>query len=100
MAADKVKELEKGNKGLRTYRFEKNPHERAATELWDIHNNQSNLLSYILGDGQRHGIVSERDELVAATLMQWLGSPVGRNFLRDLNAKFEEVSKKLEGEEE
>lgn len=39
------------------------------------------VLAYLLGDGHRPGEVSERDRLVAATVVQWLGSPVGQAFL-------------------
>lgn len=44
------------------------------------------MLEYLMGDGATRGVVSDRDELVAATVIQWLGSPVGQGFLRDVNS--------------
>lgn len=73
-------------KGLHEYRLKSNPHEAIAAELWI----QERVLPDILGDGTYGGRVhpSDRDFEVAATLMQWLGSPVGRSFLRTLNEAF------------
>ena len=45
------------------------------------------ILAYLLNDGsQDHRPVepSERDHAVAATVIQWLGSPVGQGFLNEL----------------
>lgn len=39
-------------------------------------------LKYLLSEDNRAAEVSDRDELVAATVIQWLGSPMGQNFLR------------------
>ena len=39
-----------------------------------------------MGDGASRAEVSDRDELVAATLIQWLGSPVGQTFLKEVNS--------------
>ena len=71
------------NKGLRQYRFEKNPLERLFAEEWENSNKYYQLLNYIicynLGDDKQ--ILSDRDIEVAATIIQWLGSDVGQYFI-------------------
>lgn len=57
------------NVGKHTHRLKSNPRERIAAEL---------------GNGKDPVEVSDRDREVAATVIQWLGSPVGNNFLREL----------------
>lgn len=76
--------------GLHEYRFKSNPHERVAAEHWE---RQKETLCHLLGDGTSVGRVtpSDREYEVAATLMQWLGSPVGRSWLAVLNRMFDEV---------
>lgn len=39
--------------------------------------------------GKTPAQVSLRDEMIAATVIQWLGSPVGSCFLRDVLEKIE-----------
>lgn len=69
-------------KGLHEYRIKSNPHEAIAAKMWS----EERVLPDILGDGTYGGraVPSDRDLEVAATLMQWLGSPVGRSYLRNL----------------
>lgn len=38
-------------------------------------------LAWILGHGGEKGEVSQRDAVVAASVVQWLGSPVGQSFV-------------------
>lgn len=73
-------------KGLHEYRFKDNPHEQIASELWA----KRNVLPDLLGDGSYGGRVhpTDREYQVAATLVQWLGSPVGRSFVRELQEAF------------
>jgi hypothetical protein len=76
-------------KGLHTYRFADNPEERRFAEAWDKEVNRETgvrhgLLAYLLGDGLLPTDVTAREEIVAATVIQWLGSPVGQGFLRNL----------------
>lgn len=74
-------------RGLHEYRFKDNPHEQIAAELW---RRDRHILADLLGDGTfggRHH-VEDREHQIAATLMQWLGSPVGRSWLRELNEAF------------
>lgn len=42
----------------------------------------------MMGNGKDPAEVSDRDREVAATVIQWLGSPVGNNFLRELLERF------------
>lgn len=74
-------------KGLHTYRFKENPEEKRFAEAWDKQNEQGSNLAYLLTVGDQTGRPVEppdRDHVVAATVIQWLGSPVGQSFLRDL----------------
>jgi hypothetical protein len=75
------------HEGLRTYRLIANPLEQAFHNAWieendlDFGRNGGNLLGYLLGENNEQGVVSERDAVVAATIIQWLGSPVGQKFI-------------------
>ena len=72
------------NKGMHQYRFKQNPLEERFAVEWERHNEQGRTLDYILAkDNNRPNSddVTERDRLVAATVIQWLGSPVGQEFI-------------------
>jgi len=74
-------------KGLHTYRFKDNAEEKLFSEAWDKQNEQGQTLAYLLTVGDQRGRPvepSDRDHVVAATVIQWLGSHVGECFLRDL----------------
>jgi hypothetical protein len=75
-------------KGLHPHRFRDNPSERAFADAWAKSNEYGHTLAYLLHVGDQGGArppePSDRDHVVAATVMQWLGSPVGQAFLRDL----------------
>lgn len=78
--------------GLHTYRFGSNPVEKKAADLWQQYNDMPNggddLLDWLLGNGSKPAHdVSDRDRQVAATLMQWLGSPVGQGFIEELRKR-------------
>jgi hypothetical protein len=85
--------------GLHTYRFAQNPTELAATESWAKQHLAEGYgtLEYLLGDGATPVVPSERDWLVAGTVIQWLGSPIGRGFLQELRQKFEIIDAKERG---
>lgn len=74
--------------GLSNHRFADNSEERRFAEAWDQSNTTGRTLDYLLDP--KHGCdgcpptANARDETVAATVIQWLGSPVGQAFLRDL----------------
>ena len=69
-------------------RFKDNPEERRFADAWRHENTttlHSPLLAQLMGDGREPATdISQRDATVAATVIQWLGSPVGRCFLLDL----------------
>jgi len=77
--------------GLHTYRHKQNPRERIASELWA---KNLSTLEYLLGDGKDRAYPTPREYAVAATLMQWLGSPVGLGFLGDLREAWERAGLK------
>lgn len=71
------------NRGIHTNRYKSNPEEKKFADAW------SELCAFghlekQLGDGKQEADVSDRDRVVAATVIQWLGSPVGESFLRGL----------------
>lgn len=80
------------NRGYSTHRFKDNPEEQRFAEAWDAVNSSgqqpvaADFLPYLLTPGDQRFPVepSERDRRVAATVIQWLGSPVGQGWLRDL----------------
>lgn len=76
-----------GYQGLQPHRLRQNPEEERFARAWAVENRDGRTLTYILCDGheQHHPPTpSARDFDVAATVVQWLGSPVGQCFLRDL----------------
>jgi hypothetical protein len=81
--------------GLHPYRFRNNPEEKRFAKKWIEENKHSfncvSTLAYLLWSGEQNirladgpPEASDRDHTVAATVIQWLGSPVGQVFLRDL----------------
>ena len=77
------------NKGMRQYRFKDNPIEKRFAKIWEEENTpeyKNGILDYLLADDPNHpwDEVTKRDRLVAATVIQWLGSPVGNGFLREV----------------
>ena len=85
------------NRGLHTKRFKDNPEEERFALAWNGRNNKPGtpcgefLLEYILGDGIKPCKVSARDREVAATVIQWLGSEIGQNFLEELGYNKDDV---------
>ena len=78
------------NKGLHQHRFRDNPLERSFAKAWDKANKVDGFgrgtLDYLLAvDSNRPaGEVTPRDRAVAATVIQWLGSPIGQGFVKDV----------------
>lgn len=74
--------------GLHTHRFKDNPEEERFARAWNEQNESGSNLAYLLdpksGCGGRPVDRSKWEHQVAATVIQWLGSPVGQCFLRDL----------------
>lgn len=75
--------------GLNQHRLSSNQLERRFAEHWDDLNKRGDTLAWILNrfdsrGAQRKGHVSARDADVAASVIQWLGSPVGQGFLAEV----------------
>lgn len=83
--------------GLHQYRFSTNPLEEKFAEAWEVQNTrpyQSNsTLNFLLGTDNDPFYATDRDITVAATIIQWLGSPVGQDFLRGLGFEFKAPEK-------
>jgi hypothetical protein len=74
--------------GIAAYRFEKNPMEKAFVDEWESLNKACRTLEYILSDEPNKAkSVGTRDRQVAMIIIQWLGSPCGQGFLRDVQEK-------------
>jgi hypothetical protein len=69
--------------GMHMARFPNNPLEALISTHWNDKQRSGHVLSYLLGHDNKQGFVSQRDATVAATLIQWLASDVGQNFLTD-----------------
>lgn len=90
-------------KSLNEYRFMNNPLERSFVEAWKTQNRGNKTLKYLLaGPTNKPVPVSDRDAEVAATTIQWLGSPVGQAFLEDalgIDDLRQQLNQSLEDEE-
>jgi len=76
------------HRGKKRYRLASNPMEQMFADLWEEKNTPipgrpHGMLSYAVADGVLPTEVSNRDAELVATVIQWLGSPVGMAFLRD-----------------
>ena len=71
--------------GIHINRIDQNPLEKVFSEKWLMeHGKDSIFLEQILRKNPfNFEEISQRDATVAATVIQWLGSPVGESFLRD-----------------
>ena len=81
------------HQGLHPHRFKANPEERRFAEAWEQivqHRNLHHLLDPVPSSGSPP-TPEDRDFVVAATVIQWLGSPVGCGFLSDLGYRREET---------
>lgn len=72
------------HKGKHQYRFASNPKERIFAKQWDKEAVNGRALEYLLAEipNEPNGEVTARDILVAATVIQWLGSPIGQSWLQ------------------
>lgn len=71
-------------------RLERETRERAFAMEWQRQNEMSRTLEYLLSDDRNHadpGAISDRDLIVANTIIQWLGSSVGQSFLVDVESR-------------
>jgi len=83
-------ELKGRYQGLHTLRFPSNPREKKISEVWQEYNegcsceppqDSQTLLATLLKETP-----TKRDFLVAATVIQWLASPVGEGFLAEVDS--------------
>ncbi len=76
------------HEGLATHRLSSNPLEAAFAEAWAKMAPQT--LGYLLcGQDKNTHEYSQRDATVAATIIQWIGSPVGSSFVQEvINKEF------------
>lgn len=85
--------VKKAWRGLHANRYQREALERAYALAWQLHctekisvsGNRPDMLDYLLATDQSHPVVaraSDRDREVAATVIQWLGSPVGQGFVQ------------------
>ena len=75
--------------GFSKYRFEGNPMEKKYAEKWIESNKYGSTLEYLLSTNNTlaYSTITDRDKYVAGKLIQWLGSPVGSAFIRDVLMK-------------
>lgn len=79
------------HQGLHSRRYVNNPIEKVFALQWQQENDRQHtpLLAWLLGDGTKPSPIDEREASVAATIIQWLGSPVGADFLYTVFKKIE-----------
>lgn len=76
--------------GKSLYRFEKNPKEKVFSNEWiELNRGKYSMIEMLLSSdgGKTPAQVNEHDELIAATVIQWLGSPVGYSWLIEIIKK-------------
>lgn len=71
-------------KGLHAYRLKSNPMEKRFAKSWNEQQIYGRTLEYILSVDNIPRPINEHDQEVAATVIQWLGSPVGLSFLEEV----------------
>lgn len=83
----KVEWVSEGNRGLyySRVRREHNALELAFAQVWADACDRKNQLAHILS-----GAPSNPDRLVAASVIQWLGTEVGQAFLEEVTSRHEE----------
>lgn len=83
------------HEGKSRHRFGDNPMEKMYADAWARANKEQRYLDYMLADNNLYPTeVEQRDATVAATVMQWLGSPVGREFVKDVQQQWQEFLKR------
>jgi len=88
------------HEGRSTHRLKNNPLEKRFADEWRKINSDMGrghgTLAYLLADDPNYPMaeVTQRDATVAATVIQWLGSPVGQGFLEDVQERACTSSKK------
>ncbi len=86
------------NNGLHQYRFSTNPLEKKFAEAWEELNNRPHsggncVDSIVSKDWNNPDYATEREIEICASVIQWLGSPVGQKFLRGVGFEFKSPEK-------
>ena len=75
------------HEGAHPYRFASNPREQVFAEAWDEQQRRHSTLEWLLCASEDQQIqvrdLTQLEATCAATLIQWLGSPVGWAWLQD-----------------
>ena len=83
--------------GRSPHRLKSNPKERVFLESWQKEQKQNHELQWLLCASYDQNVqerdITQEEATCAATLMQWLGSPVGSCWLDETLAKCKEVTK-------
>jgi len=68
--------------GISSHRYSREPLEKLFAEVWQEENTH-NMLPYMMDSSGRSDPLpaTKEQHKVAATIIQWLGSPVGQGFL-------------------
>lgn len=66
------------NEGLHTHRFQDNPEELSFAWAWEGVHKASTPEDHVID------VTNDSERQLAATIIQWLGSPVGQTFLSDI----------------
>ncbi len=75
---------DKSHKSVNMHRLADNPLEAKLLQRWRKMQGQSHTLEYIMsGPLNERAHLTERDMEVAATVIQWLGSPAGQYFVNE-----------------
>lgn len=75
--------MEIKHEGISIHRLNREPKEAAFAAAWK--DRAPGSLGYLLcGQDRRLHDYSQRDATIAATIIQWLGSPVGQNFIDEV----------------
>ena len=69
------------HQGISRHRLKDNPLEAIYANEWE--KQAPHTLGYLIGEDY-----NQRDATVTATMIQWLGSPVGQSFVRDILEEF------------
>ena len=90
------------HEGTNQHRLNQNMLEKVFADEWREMNSREGrgygTLEYIMAEKPNYpnGEVTQRDAIVAASVVQWLGSPVGQSFIETVLHKAS-LSKKKEG---
>ena len=73
-------------RGNNEHRLEQNPLEKRFAEIWENKVTDNRLLDYLLShpNAKTQHFPTDHEHFVAATVIQWLGSPVGQHFLTEV----------------